>query len=185
MSRRSRITRMDRWDEGLGKPKLMSDKVPHCDLSPRWAMHRIWDMVYFSQFKSGKKGRTFREIKASPDDARIFADEAVKFLRDVVNSFGNFAIVTTPKRRHDDGFHFATEVCRLISEDLGIPFYDGAVATLNRDRLHPDFILLREITEPHVIVYDDIITTGATLIATSRLFADRAIVLNVIGISNR
>lgn len=176
---------MDQWDDDPGKPKLMSDKVPLCDLSPRWAMHYIWDTLYFSQFKRSKEGRPFREIKSSPDDARTFADEAVKFLRKIVNSFESFAIVTTPRRRHDGGYHFATEVCRHISADLGIPFYDGAVATMNRDRLHPDFILLREIAEPHIIVYDDIITTGATLIATSTLFADKPIVLNVIGISNR
>lgn len=185
MARRNRIIRMDKWDEGLGKPKLMSDRIPLCDLSPRPAMHRIWDTIYFSQFKRSKEGRSFREIKTSTDDAAIFARAACDFLNTLVNSFEGWAIVTTPRRRHDDGFHFATEVCRIMSATLGIPFYDGAVATMNRDRLHPDFILLREIAEPRVIVYDDIITTGATLIATSALFQEKEIVLNIIGISNR
>lgn len=176
---------MDRWDEGLGKPRLLGGKEPLCDLSPRPAMHRIWQTVYFSQFKRSKEGRTFRDIKSSADDARAFADAAAEFLRALVRSFDGWAIVTTPRRRHDGMFHFATEVCRLVSLDLGIPFYDGAVATANRDRLHPDFILLREVEEPRVIVYDDIITTGATLIATSELFADKDFVLNLVGISNR
>lgn len=176
---------MDGWDVEIGKPRLMSDRIPLCDLSPRPAMHRIWDTIYFSQFKRSKEGKTFREIKASTEDAATFAKAACDFLNTLVNSFEGWAIVTTPRRRHDDGFHFATEVCRLMSASLGIPFYDGAVATMNRDRLHPDFILLREIRERRVIVYDDIITTGATLIATSSLFADKDMVLNIIGISNR
>lgn len=185
MGRRSKIIRMDKWDEGLGKPKLMSDKVPLCDLSPRWAMHRIWDTIYFSPFKRGKEGKTFREIKSSTEDAATFAGVACDFLRTLVNSFDGWAIVTTPRRRHDDVFHFATEVCHRMAGSLDIPFYDGAVATMNRDRLHPDFILLREIAEPRIIVYDDIITTGATLIATSALFQEKEMVLNIIGISNR
>ncbi len=176
---------MDKWDEGLGKPKLLSEKVPLCDLSPRPAMHRIWQTIYFSQFKRSKEGKTFREIKSSEEHARTFSDAAVEFIRTLVNSFEGWAIVTTPRRRHDGGFHFATEICSLMAGELGIPFYDGAVATVNRDRLHPDFVLLREIPEPRVIVYDDIITTGATLIATSELFSDKEFVLNIIGISNR
>lgn len=176
---------MDRWDEGLGKPKLISEKVPLCDLSPRPAMHRIWQDVYFSQFKRSREGKTFREIKSSEGYARVFADAAVEFIRYLINSPNGWAIVTTPRRRHEGGFHFATAVCRLMSSDLGIPFYDGAVVTANRDRLHPDFLLLREVPEPRVIVYDDIITTGATLIATSSLFSSKEMVLNVVGISNR
>lgn len=176
---------MDRWDEGLGKPKLMGEVVPLCDLSSRPAMHRIWQTVYFSQFRRSREGKSFREIKSSDEFVRTFADAAVGFIRVLVNSFGGWAIVTTPRRRHDGGFHFATEICKLIAQDLAIPFYDGAVATVNRDRLHPDFVLLREIAEPRVIVYDDIITTGATLIATSDLFSDKEFVLNIVGISNR
>lgn len=185
MGRRDKIVRMDDWDKEATKPPLQSDVVPLCDLSPRPAMHRIWDTVYFSQFKRSKDGRPFLEIKSSRDDAKTLADAAVAFIRLLVRSFDGWAIVTTPRRRHDDMFHFATEICGLIAADLGIPFYDGAVATANRERLHPDFILLREIPERRVIVYDDIVTTGATLIATSALFSDKDQVLNIIGISNR
>lgn len=182
---RSRIIRMDDWDACPGKPKLMSEKVPLCDLKPHPAMHRIWSTIYFSQFKRSKEGRIFQEIKSSREDARIFAVAACGFLRTLINNLDGWAVVTTPRRRHDDMFHFATDVCRHIASTLGISFYDGAVATTNRDRLHPDFVLLLPVPEPRVIVYDDIITTGATLIATSALFADKEMVLNVVGISNR
>lgn len=176
---------MDAWDNLPSKPKLMSGNVPLCDLSPRLAMHRIWDTVYFSQFKRTKEGMTFLDIKTSEDNVVIFARAALEFLRSLVKVFDGWAIVTTPRRRHDDCFHFATEICRRLAGELKIPFYDGAVATMNRDRLHPDFVLIREVKEQKIIVYDDIVTTGATLIATSSLFADREITLNIIGISNR
>ena len=61
-------------------------------------------------------------------------------------------------RRHTGGFHFATAVCERISTTLGIPFYADAVQCINRNRLDPDFHLLRPIAERRVIVYDDIIT---------------------------
>lgn len=176
---------MDRWDEGLGKPKLAGGTVPRCDLSPKWALHRIWDTLYFSTFKRSREGRAFLDIKTDPQTVRTFADEGIALLGLLFRSFDGWAIVTTPRRRHDGGFHFATEISRLMADDLGIPFYDGAAATTNRDRLHPDFVLLREVAQPRVIVYDDIITTGATLIATAGLFKDKEAVVNLVGISNR
>lgn len=127
---------MDDWEDIPGRPRLAGGVEPLCDLSPRPAMHRIWDTVYFSQFKRGRQGKTFLQIKSSPDDAATFSEAACRFLRTLVNNLEGWAIVTTPRRRHDGGFHFATEVCRLMSGTLGIPFYDGAMATLNRDRAH-------------------------------------------------
>lgn len=176
---------MDDWDTEVGKPRLMSGKVPLCDLSHRPAMHRIWSTLYFSAFKRSKEGRTFADIKGTDRDVPLFVKAATDFLRLLIRDFSCWALVTTPRRRHDDQFHFATAICRGIAADIGIPFYDGAAATMNRDRLHPDFLLIREVPEPRVIVYDDIVTTGATLIATSELFADKEMVLNLIGISNR
>ena len=76
-------------------------------------------------------------------------------------------------------------ICQMISDRLGIPFYADAVQCINRNRLDPEFHLLRPIAERRVIVYDDIITTGTTLTATASLLADRDFVLNLIGINNR
>lgn len=176
---------MDDWDVVAKGPKLLSDNIPRCDLKPREALHRIGSLYYISQFKRSKDGPTFREIKSSADHAQTFAEAACKFLTTFIGNTAGWCLITTPRRRHAEGFHFATEVCRIVSETLNIPFYDGAVQCINHDRLHPDFMLLRPFEESRVIVYDDIITTGSTMIATNAQLGKRDMILNLISISNR
>lgn len=176
---------MDQWDVPASRPRLKGGNIPLCDLSPRPALHHLGELIYFSHFKRTKTGTPFSEIKQSSDIAKEFAEAACNFILRLVNNTEDWAIITTPRRRHADGFHFASAVCELIGERLGIPFYSDAVQCINRNRLDPDFHLLRPFTEKRVIVYDDIITTGTTLTATASLLADRDFVLNIIGINNR
>ena len=176
---------MDQWDVPASRPRLKGGNIPLCDLSPRPALHQLGDLIYFSHFKRTKTGKPFSEIKRSSENAQEFAEAACNFILRLVNNTEDWAIITTPRRRHADGFHFASAVCELIGARLGIPFYSDAVQCINRNRLDPDFHLLRPFTEKQVIVYDDIITTGTTLTATASLLADRDVVLNLIGINNR
>ena len=176
---------MDKWDIPASQPRLKDGNIPLCDLSPRTTVHQLGDLVYFSQFKRTKRGIPFSEVKQSVGIAQTFADAACNFILRLVNNTDDWAILTTPRRRHADGFHFATVVCEMISHRLGIPFYADAVQCINRNRLDPDFHLLRPIAERRVIVYDDIITTGTTLTATASLLVDRDFVLKLIGINNR
>ncbi len=185
MARRNKITRMDKWDVPVSRPRLKGGNIPLCDLSTRTVLHQLGALVYFSQFRRTKHGTPFSEIKHSADTARLFADTACNFIHRLVNNTEDWCIITTPRRRHADGFHFATAVCERISDRLGIPFYADAVQCINRNRLDPDFHLLRPIAERRVIVYDDIITTGSTLTATASLLDNRDFVLNIIGINNR
>lgn len=185
MGRRFRITRMDDWDIPARKHKLKGKDIPLCDLRPRPALHQIGSLVYFSQFRRTKTGTPFGEIKQSAEIAQKFAEAAVTLISRIVHNTDGWAVITTPRRRHSDGFHFATEVCTRISEILGIPFHMDAVQCVNRCRIDPEFHLLRPIKERKLIVYDDIITTGSTLSAMAALLSDRDIILNLIGISNR
>ena len=185
MARRSKIIRMDNWDVPASRPRLNGGSIPLCDLSARTVLHQLGSLLYFSQYKRTKNGIPFSEIKHSTDTALSFADTACNFIERLVNNTEDWCIITTPRRRHADGFHFATAVCEQISIRLGIPFYADAVQCINRNRLDPDFHLLRPIAERRVMVYDDIITTGTTLTATATLLADRDFVLNLIGINNR
>lgn len=176
---------MDKWDVPASRPRLKGGTIPLCDLSERTAIHHLGNLVYFSQFKRTKRGVPFSEIKQSAETAQAFAESACNFIMRLINNTKDWAIITTPRRRHADGFHFASAVCERISDRLGIPFYADAVQCINRNRLEPDFHLLRPISERLVIIYDDIITTGTTLRATASLLADRDFILNLIGINNR
>lgn len=185
MSRHNRITRMDEWDIPAGQLRLKGGCVPLCDIVPHPAMHQLGSLVYFSQYRRTKTGIPFTEIKDSEEIAMSFAEDAVSLVNKLVNNLVGWCLITTPRRRHAEGFHFASEACAHISRKLGIPFHEGAVQCINRKRIEPEFHLLRTFEERNVIVYDDIITTGSTLTATASLLCDRDLVLNLIGINNR
>ena len=68
---------------------------------------------------------------------------------------------------------------------MNIRFYENAIQCTDKDRLHPEFFLLRPVLEPNVIFYDDIITTGSTMVASYELLKDRKRVLPLIGINDR
>lgn len=176
---------MDRWDILPKQPRLTGKDIPLCDLSSRPVIHQLGSLVYFSFCKRTKTGIPFSEIKQSAEYAVKFALEAISLISRLVNNTEDWAIITTPRRRHFDGFHFATSVCEHISSTLDIPFYRDAVQCINRSRLDPEFHLLRNIEKRNVIVFDDIITTGTTLKATRELLADRDFILNIVGINNR
>lgn len=183
--KRGKITRMDKWDTPTSRPRLRGGNIPVCDLRPRTVLHQLGSLHYFSQFRRTKKGTPFAEIKQSEDIAELFADTASSFLESFIANTEDWAIITTPRRRHHSGFHFATAVCERISARLGIPFYSDSVQCINRNRLAPEFHHLRPIDERNLIIYDDIITTGSTLTATAELFADRNFILNLTSINNR
>lgn len=185
MVKRGKVIRMDCWDRLPGKNRLKRGNERYCDLTPRPTLHRIGNIYYTSFYRRTKSGMSFDEIKQSELVAYDFAEVVCGFLRCFVASFNDMCIITTPRRRHHDGFHFASVVCQNISKNLNIPFYCDAVQCINRSRLDPDFVLLRPISERRVIVFDDIITTGMTLTATTNLLDDRELVLNIIGINNR
>lgn len=176
---------MERWDIFPSRPRLRGGSVPLCDLKERLAVHRIGPLVYFSFFRRTKTGMPFSEIKRSEDLADKFADASFRFLSRLLKDTDGWAIITTPRRRNFDGFHFSTGICRRLAALLGIPFHEGAVQCVNRQRLNPEFHLLLPFDERKVIIYDDIITTGSTLGATVALMEDREMVLNLVGINNR
>ncbi|WP_300700980.1 phosphoribosyltransferase [Bacteroides sp.] len=186
MKRRGKICRIDDWDEPVAvKGRSWSHNERFCDLKERIVLHKKGDIYYISQFTRSKTGTSFLEIKRSEELASLFAERACEFLRRfVVGGYDDWCIVTTPRRRHYDGFHFATSVCCKIAEAVSIPFYVGAIQCLTKNRLNPEFFLLRPIKEQRIIVYDDIVTTGSTLLATYELLKDRNQLLFLVGINN-
>lgn len=185
MSKRGKIVKMDHWDVFPGKSRLKRGEENYSDLTPHPSLHRLGKIYYTSFYRRTRRGLSFSEIKQTEEVAHDFAEVVCGFLRCFLSSLDGWCIITTPRRRHFEGFHFATSVCSQVSATLGIPFYEGAVQCVDRSRLSPYFLLLRPIREQRVIVLDDIITTGKTLTTTNELLSDRDLVLNLIGINNR
>lgn len=163
-----------------------------CDLKKQIKCHSSGDMILTSFYQVGKKGIPIAQIKKQPTNAKLFADNLCDYLicstGGGYNNLpkGDWCIVTTPRRRHKDGFHFATEICRQAAQNLGLPFYTDAFIAENRCRIEPDFQLVTNPEQTNVILYDDIITTGVTLKTCRQLLLDAGhVVLLCVGIRNQ
>lgn len=158
-----------------------------CDFSPRLAIVKRCDYLCVAPWRRTLYGRTLREIKADDTMPQFFAEAMGPLVKAMIGSSlhrGGWALMTTPKRRHRER-NFATRVCLLMAEQLGIPFYEDAVTAHNTDRVHPIFRLARLPDENNVILFDDIVTTGITLETTKRLIEEhQKNIIIFVGINN-
>ncbi|MCM1295725.1 MAG: hypothetical protein NC311_09305, partial [Muribaculaceae bacterium] len=77
----------------------------------------------------------------------------------------DWCIVTSPKRRHKTR-NFASLISARLAEMLGIPFYEDLAECHSKHRVGAVFTLSGEPPkERNIIVYDDFVTTGATMIS--------------------
>ena len=160
-----------------------------CDMKPKLMLREKNGFIYTSFFSTGKAGRPISEIK---EDRRLVRSFAMNLVDHLERHLGgglqrnSWCICTTPRRRHAEGFHFATEICREASTELGIPFHEGVVSARNRGRLDPEFILEKDPPERNIVLYDDILTTGSTAGETRRLLTEKGhTVLVVTAIRNQ
>ncbi|MBR4383143.1 MAG: hypothetical protein IKP64_06245, partial [Selenomonadaceae bacterium] len=161
----------------------------YCDLKKKIKSRSAGDMIFTSFYQVGKKGITIAQIKEQPTNAKIFADNLCDYLMCIAGNNlvkGDWCIVTTPRRRHKDGFHFSTEICRQAAENLRLPFYEDAFIAENNSRIEPDFRLITNPKETNIILYDDIISTGVTLKTCRQLLLDAGhVVFLCVGIRNQ
>jgi hypothetical protein len=140
-----------------------------CDLKDNLNLHKNGSFYYTSFYQRSEQGTPIADIKKDPQMIEKFAHKALELIPAIYGKNldnGHFCIITTPKRRNKQT-HFATEICKRIAAVLQIPFYEDALIVKNKDRIRTPHTLVKNIAEPNVIVFDDIITTGATLSFTN------------------
>ena len=176
----------DFTDDLETRKKWEKQKVA-CDLKDKLGLKRCNDTIYHSLFRTGKNGKPIEEIKVN-ENVRMFAQTSIDFIQSLLGpnlKDGDWCILTTPRRRHKEGFHFATEISRIIGEYFQIPFYEDAFESENVTRLNPIFTMLKIPKEKNVIIYDDVLTTGYTLQAVKQPLIDTGhITFPVISIDN-
>ena len=155
-----------------------------CDLKECFAWHPKQSFAYISCFKRTDSGYPLTEIKSDPANIPLFASTAADAIRRIIGirATGDWCIVTTPKRRHKTN-NFSEGVCIEIARQLGIPFHPDVAAAKSRQRIGAHFILLKDVPENNIILFDDIITTGSTLIAMHELFPAKNMI-TIVGIYN-
>lgn len=175
------------FTDDLKKRKSWQEIKKRCDLKDKTAIHKANGSYYQSLFKIGTEGKLLEDLKAE-ENVNMFADTAMQFISTALGTNlkeADWCLVTTPRRRHLEGFHFSTAICQQLAIGLEIPFYPDAITAPNRHRIQPVFSLKKNPKERNVILYDDIITTGATWKASRDLLtASGHNVFTVISINN-
>ena len=155
-----------------------------CDFAPnRMRITNRGGVFFITLWKKSVYGRTLTDIKGDDDMVGFFADNITPLIRSVLGSFlspDDFAVVTTPKRRHKE-HNFASLISARLADLLGIRFYEDLAECHSRHRVGAVFTFgssfaerLRSKNEPpikeaNIIVFDDFVTTGATMISMRNL----------------
>lgn len=145
-----------------------------CDFAPNKVRisYRNPQFGIISLWKKSVYGRTLTDIKADPDMVEFFAVNVAKLVGQILGSslsLGDWAIVTSPKRRHKER-NFASLVSARLADLLGIPFYEDIAECHSKHRVGAVFTFGAEPPkECNIIVFDDFVTTGATMISMREL----------------
>lgn len=145
-----------------------------CDFAPNKVRisYRNPQFGIISLWKKSVYGRTLTDIKGDPDMVDKFAEGMNTLIRQILGnslSSGDWCIVTSPKRRHKTR-NFASMISAKLGELLGIPFYEDLAECHSKHRVGAVFTFGKTPPkENNIIVFDDFVTTGATMISMREL----------------
>lgn len=146
-----------------------------CDFAPnRMRITNRGGVFFITLWKKSVYGRTLTDIKGDDDMVGFFADNIAPLVRSVLGSFlspEDYAVVTTPKRRHKER-NFATLVASRMAEILGLQFFDDCAHAPNRHRVGTVFSANNIPPHRNIIVFDDFVTTGQTLVSMQNLLLE-------------
>lgn len=145
-----------------------------CDFAPNKVRISYRNPAFgiISLWKKSVYGRTLTDIKSDESMVEKFADGMNTLIRQILGyslASGDWCIVTSPKRRHKTR-NFASMISAKLGELLGIPFYEDLAECHTRHRVGAVFTFGKEPPkESNIIVFDDFVTTGATMISMREL----------------
>lgn len=145
-----------------------------CDFAPNKVRisYRNPQFGIISLWKKSVYGRTLTDIKSDPDMVEFFASNVARLVGQILGNslgHGDWAIVTSPKRRHKER-NFASLISARLGSLLGIPFYEDVAECHSKHRVGAVFTFGKTPpTERNIIVFDDFVTSGATMISMREL----------------
>lgn len=145
-----------------------------CDFAPNKVRISYRNPAFgiISLWKKSLYGRTLTDIKSDPDMIEKFAVGMNALIRQILGhslASGDWCIVTSPKRRHRER-NFASLISARLAALLGVNFYEDLAECHSKHRVGAVFSLSGEPPkERNIIVFDDFVTTGATMISMKNL----------------
>lgn len=153
--------------------KKEGDDTARCDLSVERIVIQphAKELMVVSLWKKSVKGRHLTEIKEDDSMVEVFASKMTDVIRRILGTHldnGTWAICATPKRRHLT-MNFACRIAAKIASNLGLRYYEDVALSDTRERVNKVYTLGVLPDEPNLIVFDDFVTTGSTLLSMKRL----------------
>ena len=145
-----------------------------CDFTYKLRLTRRASTNFITIWQKSVFGKTLTEIKSDDDMIPFFVESLVPVIRECIGYHicdGSWSIVTTPMRRHKER-NFATLVSEGLAKELDIPFYFDCAHCRSKQRVGAIFDPNNLPHEPNVIVFDDFVTTGSTLLAMKNLLQE-------------
>ena len=142
-----------------------------CDFSFKLRLTRRASTNFITIWQKSVFGRTLTDIKSDDSMISFFVENLAPVIRECIGyhlTDGSWAIVTTPMRRHLT-HNFATLISEGLAAELSIPFYFDCAHCRSKQRVGAVFDANNIPREPNVIVFDDFVTTGSTLLAMKNL----------------
>lgn len=143
-----------------------------CDFAPnRMRITNRGGVFFITLWKKSVYGRTLTDIKADDKMVVYFADNIAPLIQSILGRFlsaDDYAVVTTPKRRHKER-NFATMIAERIAASIGLPFFEDCAEAPSKHRVGTVFIARNIPPQRNVIVFDDFVTTGQTLVSMQNL----------------
>lgn len=142
--------------------------------------------AYF--FHAFYKAYNLEAFKANVHNAATLAEIMSKLLNWFIPNIPSWTVITTPKRSHTDklGYHFASEVLKLVSLNTGIQFLEDVLQAKDKNKIAPVFHQVKDVPSEKLILFDDILTTGKTIYTSLEVLRE-SIKINpiiIIGINN-
>lgn len=152
--------------------KDVQTEEARCDFAPdRMRLTNRGGVFFITLWKKSVYGRTLTDIKGDDNMVGYFADNIAPLIRSVLGSFlspDDFALVTTPKRRHKER-NFASMISARLAELLGLPFFEDCALAHSKHRVGAVFSDNNIPPQRNIIVFDDFVTTGQTLVSMQNL----------------
>jgi phosphoribosylpyrophosphate synthetase len=144
-----------------------------CDFTRKVRLTRRGGVFFISLWQKSVFGRTLTDIKADDSMVYFFAEQTSELIKEIIGSSldkGDWAICTSPKRRHLTK-NFATRISEKMAEQLNIPFYEDVAFCKSKQRVNAEYTLNVLPKERNIIVFDDFVTTGSTIGSMYRLLS--------------
>ena len=154
-----------------GRKAWDKSEEARCDFQYHLRLTRRASTSFITIWQKSVFGRTLTDIKGDDNMVPYFVEHLKPVIQEMIGyqlQNGNWALVTTPMRRHTTR-NFASRIAKQLADSLQIPFYFDCARCRSKQRVNAVFDPNNIPHEPNVIVFDDFVTTGSTLLAMKNL----------------